>query len=136
MAYAPQVYINLTEFEVSLLPRDHIDYHLFALKVVDRGDDSWAVLHHSWCLEGSVILTCSPAEGDDWVHASVAWRDRMPSYADLKWLHAAVFEDGWAYQVFAPPSDHVNIHEHALHLFGRLDGKPALPDFTDGTGSI
>jgi hypothetical protein len=38
--------------------------------------------------------------------------------------------------VFAPPTDHVNIHEYALHLFGRLDGTPALPDFTAGSGSI
>lgn len=94
-----------------------------------------------WCLrelEGrsSVIVSCAPHDGDEWVHASIARPDRMPDYADLKALHAAVFDEGWAYQVFAPPSDHVNIHEHALHLFGRLDGKPALPDFTRGSGSI
>lgn len=85
---------------------------------------------------GSVIVTCADHDGDEWVHASIARPDEMPTYADLKVLHAAVFGSGWAYQVFAPPSDHVNIHEHALHLFGRLDGKPALPDFTYGTGSI
>lgn len=100
------------------------------------GPDGWRFQH----LDGdaSVIITCAPAGEDsaDWVHASIARTDRMPSYRDLKLLHAAVFGDGWAYQVFAPPSDHVNIHEHALHLFGRLDGRPALPDFTDGTGSI
>jgi hypothetical protein len=60
----------------------------------------------------------------------------VPDYADLKLLHTAVFADGWAYQVFAPPVKHVNIHEHVLHLFGRLDGSPVLPDFTCGTGSI
>jgi hypothetical protein len=31
--------------------------------------------------------------------------------------------------VFAPPSEHVNIHDHALHLWGRLDGARVLPDF-------
>lgn len=87
--------------------------------------------------ESSVIVTCCDQDdGNEWVHASIAHRDRVPSYADLKLLHAAVFDGGWAYQVFAPPSDHVNIHENALHLFGRLDGKPSLPDFTHGTGSI
>jgi hypothetical protein len=47
-----------------------------------------------------------------------------------------VFGDRWAYQVFAPPADHINLHNFALHLWGRLDGKPVLPDFTFGTGSI
>jgi hypothetical protein len=99
------------------------------------GPDGWKMV----ALDGasSVIVSCAPAlDGDEWVHASIARRDEMPSYADLKLLHAAVFDGGWAYQVFAPPSDHVNIHEYALHLFGRLDGQPALPDFTRGLGSI
>jgi hypothetical protein len=84
-----------------------------------------------------VIVTCADyGDGVDWVHASVSRVDVMPSYDDLTMLHAAVFVDGWAYQVFAPPAEHVNIHARALHLFGRLDGRPALPDFTLGTGSI
>jgi hypothetical protein len=97
------------------------------------GPDGWSFMN----LDGhaSVIVSCAPADGEDWVHASIA-RDEMPTYADLKMLHDAVFGDGWAYQVFAPPSEHVNIHEHALHLWGRLDGKPALPDFTQGSGSV
>jgi hypothetical protein len=98
------------------------------------GPDGWRYDHLGG--EGSVIVTNAPHGEHDWIHASIAWATRMPTYADLKVLHAAVFGSGWAYQVFAPPSDHVNIHEHALHLFGRLDGKAALPDFTEGTGSI
>lgn len=98
------------------------------------GQDGWGFLHQNNL--GSVLATCAEYNGDDWVHASIAWRSQTPSYADLKLLHAAVFREGWAYQVFAPPSDHVNIHEYALHLFGRLDGLAVLPDFTEGTGSI
>lgn len=98
------------------------------------GPDGWAFVELNG--DASVIVSCAPHGDADWIHASIARPDRMPDYADLKTLHAAVFGDRWAYQVFAPPSDHVNIHEHALHIFGRLDGKPALPDFTDGTGSI
>jgi hypothetical protein len=97
------------------------------------GPDGWRYDHR---LHGSVIVTNAAHGEHDWVHASIAWPDRMPSYDDLKLLHRAVFGDGWAYQVFAPPADHVNIHSFALHLFGRLDGAPVLPDFTEGTGSI
>lgn len=86
--------------------------------------------------DGRIIVSVAPCGGDDWVHASMSRPDRLPSYDDLKWLHAAVFGDGWAYQVFAPPADHVNIHERVLHLWGRLDGQAALPDFTYGSGSI
>jgi hypothetical protein len=84
---------------------------------------------------GSVIVTMAPFGDDEWVHASIG-RAEMPTYADLKMLHTAVFGDGWAYQVFAPPSDHINLHEHALHLWGRNDGLPALPNFTEGWDSI
>ena len=71
-----------------------------------------------------------------WVHASISDRHAMPTYHQLKMMHDAVFDGGWAYQVFTPPSDHINIHNYCLHLFGRIDGKPALPDFTQGSGSI
>jgi hypothetical protein len=81
--------------------------------------------------DGSVILSVFPDSlGIYWVHASITRKERMPSYEDLKLLHRAVFGDlSWSYQVFAPASQHVNIHEYALHLWGRADGSPALPDF-------
>lgn len=84
----------------------------------------------------SVIVSCADQpDGIEWVHASVAGVDELPSYEELKRLHAAVFAGGYAYQVFAPPSEHVNIPVFALHLWGRLDGKAALPEFGAG-GSI
>ena len=98
------------------------------------GPDGWRWVRRDG--SGSVIVTCSDATGDDWIHASIAWADHMPEYADLTLLHRAVFGDGWAYQVFAPPADHINIHQYALHLWGRLDGQAALPDFTNGSRSI
>lgn len=70
------------------------------------------------------------AEGAHWVHASISRPTQTPSYEDLKALHYAVFgPDRWAYQVFAPAEQHVNIHVHALHLWGRADGARVLPDF-------
>jgi hypothetical protein len=76
-------------------------------------------------------------DGVPWLHASISRRLKMPDYLDLKLLHRAVFGDGaHAYQVFVPRAEHVNDHEFCLHLFGRLDGAPVLPDFTHGTGEI
>ena len=86
---------------------------------------------------GSVIVSQAEHFGDEWLHASIAYERQIPNYDDLTALHRAVFgRKRWAYQVFAPESEHVNIHSYALHLWGRADGKPALPNFAEGFGTI
>lgn len=82
---------------------------------------------------GSLIVSSTDLPDDPtvWTHASVAYTDRLPTYDDLCLLKRAVWgDDGYAYQVFVPASEHVNIHEFALHLWGRADGSPVLPEFT------
>jgi hypothetical protein len=79
---------------------------------------------------GSVIVSQAPIDGADWIHASIAWQDHLPTYRDLALLKDAVFGDQReAYQVFPPGDRHVNIHSFALHLWGRADGARVLPDF-------
>lgn len=80
---------------------------------------------------GAVIVSeYREDDGVEWLHASIAWESRMPSYQDLTVLKAGVFGDRReAYQVFPAGARHVNIHAHALHLWGRADGRQALPDF-------
>lgn len=98
------------------------------------GPDGWCGVSRDHSC--SVIVSCASFDDVEYVHASIANTDHetIPSYHMLVLLHKAVFGDGYAYQVFAPPQQHVNIHEAALHLFGRLDGKPVLPEFgIDGT---
>lgn len=78
----------------------------------------------------SVIVTADHVtDAVDWLHASVAHRDHMPTYQELTQLRDGVFGDGWAYQVFAPRAEHINLNAYALHLFGRADGTRVLPDF-------
>lgn len=117
--------------------------------------DGWRLIHRDG--DGTVLVSCADYGADDllltgptgaalaaellrttplrriWItHASMTRRGRVPSYDDLCRLHRAVWGDtGWSYQVFAPPAAHVNIHEHALHLWGRLDGEPLMPDLTE-----
>ena len=92
------------------------------------GPDGWSLVRRSG--RGSAIVTAAPFDdGHVWVHASISDASFMPSYRDLQALHRAAFGGGYAYQVFAPQADHVNIHTHALHLWGRADGARALPDF-------
>lgn len=85
-----------------------------------------------------IIITIGPtsAISEDILHASVSRRGEMPTYADLVQLHYGAWgSEGWAYQVFAPQNDHVNIHMYALHLWGNPDGSPLLPNYGEG-GSI
>lgn len=96
------------------------------------GPDGWMLTN--LVKRQTLIITAAPADdGTEYIHASIAG-DVMPSYDDLVLLHRAAFGDTYAYQVFTPRARHVNIHQHALHLWGRADGKPVLPEFgSEGT---
>ena len=93
------------------------------------GEDAWFIMGTGRGIIVSVDLESEP--GVEWVHASIGYQQpwRMASYSDLKMLHAAVFGDGHAYQCFVPPDEHINITGNVLHIWGRLDGQPALPNF-------
>lgn len=86
---------------------------------------------------GTIIVTTSELHsaeetGDftDWTHASFSWIDRVPTYDELVRLKEAVWgPEGEAYQIHPRAERHVNIHAYALHLWGRADGAPVLPDF-------
>lgn len=92
----------------------------------------WKFVHATDPAAGSVIITPWDLEDDGivWLHASISRGEQMPSYEDLRALHRAVWgTTGYAYEVHAPDSQHVNIHPNARHLWGRADGKPVLPEF-------
>ena len=90
----------------------------------------WIIHGHAHGYQSTVRVTGDhQSDAANWIHASIGGDGRMPSYEDLQLLHRAVFRDGWAYEVHAPPSDHINIHRYVRHLFGRADGQRALPDF-------
>jgi hypothetical protein len=87
-----------------------------------------------------IIISDAPATDPDtgqsheWRHASISRTDKMPTYADLQLLHQIAWGEGQghAYQCFVPPTEHINIHDLCLHLWGRSDGTRALPAFAQG----
>lgn len=103
------------------------------------GPDGWSTREKHGGM--SVIVTTADHRTragalSTWVHASVAHATVLPTYDDLVWLKRAVWgEEGEAYQVFAPASRHVSLHDFALHLWGRADGAGVLPVF-GAEGSI
>lgn len=101
------------------------------------GPDGWRM--DSYGTTGRVIVTTTPPLADlsVWHHASMSWRDRLPTYEEMGQLHRAIWgRDGWAYHVFAPEDSHINIDENTLHLWGIADGRPIMPDFGAILGSI
>jgi hypothetical protein len=87
----------------------------------------------SGACNGSVIVTQAEHDGAEWIHASIARGQSIPHYRDLCVLKDAVFgPDRYAFQVFPPRSQHINIAAHALHLWGRADGASPLPEFGAG----
>jgi hypothetical protein len=127
--------------------------------VLSRVPPSWSVINLSdsggWFKRGSLqvgITVQRYGSSDIWVHVSVCGRKGqslgpgdprhmssyyLPSFEELKRVkHDFVGEDRWAYQVFPSSKDYVNQQPHTLHLYALMDGKPALPDFTMGLGTI
>lgn len=97
------------------------------------GPDGWMYDALSPVARARIIVTAwTHEDGENWFHASISRTDRMPTYDDLVHLHQAVFQNGYAYQVFVPSDQHVNIHERCLHLWGKADGTPAFPPFDFG----
>jgi hypothetical protein len=97
----------------------------------DRARPGFAVDLVNQRLRLTVIATPWDLEDDgiEWIHASICHHDRIPDYAELKALHAAVFGGRVAYQTFVGTDRHINIRDGVLHLWGRRDGVDALPDF-------
>jgi hypothetical protein len=79
---------------------------------------------------------------DIWVHASLCgWTPSggfvLPNWEAVKRVkHDFIGPDRWAYQVFPSAKDYINQNPYVLHLYAKLNGSPALPDFTWGLGGI
>ena len=81
------------------------------------------------------------SDGHDWIHVSLCGRTNarkfyLPSYEDVARVKHDFLGDRWAYQVFPDERHYINHNPYVLHLWARMNGEPALPDFTHGLGVI
>lgn len=70
MTAQPEPTVRATRYEVSLLPADDINYHLYAINIEDRGADRWAVIRYGSCLaaDGTWSYELRPSSReDDWL---------------------------------------------------------------------
>src|SRR5262245_15125362 len=114
-----------------------------------RVPPSWALAAHSadgaYFRRGNLQAAITLGKYDDgelWLHISVCGRrgpDRffLPDWEDLKRVKRDfIGRDVWAYQVLPGEREYVNQNPYVLHLFAKFDGRPALPDFTRGLGTL
>jgi hypothetical protein len=65
---------------------------------------------------GTLRVLASSAAG--WDHVSVSLKDRCPTWDEMSAMHRMFFRhDECAMQLHVPEPDHVNLHEHCLHIW-------------------
>lgn len=69
-AAVPTAHVQITRYEVSVLPENDINRPVFTINVEHRGGDRWAVVRHKQCMN---------AKGE-W-----SW-ERVPSEREDEWL--------------------------------------------------
>jgi len=86
-----------------------------------------------------IVSVSKEKDNMTWIHISLTRTDKkqLPTYNDMKDVKSALgFDTEYAYQVFPPQNNHVNIHKYVLHLWICADKYQYLPDFTRGSNSI
>lgn len=80
-----------------------------------------------------VLVDCEEKEdGHRWLHVSFSRKDWTPNHADTVKVKEAFIGDRYAYVVYPPREEYVNIHQHCLHLWSKWtedDGR-VLPEFS------
>ena len=79
-------------------------------------------------------LRCQISNGAGWEHVSVSRASRCPSYDDMCWIVRTFWPaDATVMQLHVPAADHINLHEHCLHLWRPIEQPiPRPPNWTVG----
>lgn len=85
-------------------------------------------MHHIVPLK--VLLSISTMkDGQKWVHLSVSYPDRLPSWEELKKVkNEFLGEHVEAIHVLPKAADYVNLHPHCLHLWAPYEHSWAAPN--------
>ena len=85
------------------------------------GDGSNGVFQVSSPIDGG-SLNIIASVGDNWDHVSVSCENRCPNWPEMEHVKRLFFRDQeTVMQLHVPPSDHINLHPHCLHLWRPLE---------------
>lgn len=81
------------------------------------GDETCGMFHVPSPIDRAPIRVIA-STGMGWDHVSVSRSNRCPNWPEMEHVKRLFFrDDETAMQLHVPPSDHVNIHPHCLHLW-------------------
>lgn len=81
-----------------------------------------------------VLIDCEvKSDGNEWIHVSCSAKSWTPTHEDMALVKREFIGDRYAYSVWPPESQYVNIHSHCLHLWARWtdDDGQVLPEFSE-----
>ena len=100
--------------------------------IIDRWGDGYRLLQKGGGLR--VIVDCEmKADGSPWLHVSVSRKSWTPTHEDMARVKRDfIGDDRYAYSIWPPKENYVNIHSHCLHLWARMDTPDGrvLPEFS------
>ncbi|MFG3046295.1 hypothetical protein ACGFZR_15365 [Streptomyces sp. NPDC048241] len=105
----PEATVQITRYEVSVLPADDINRHVFTINVEYRGDGRWAVVRHQRCLNAA----------GEW-----SW-ESIPSEREDDWLAAHRFDETTALRLAREAAPHIVVNGHtAADAVAHKQGQP------------
>ena len=113
------------------------DYWKEQFGLPDHPPNSGNIPFRAWThgLAGlNVFRSLSKAGGEDWIHISVARRDRMPTWQELSKVRLEFLgEEIEAYHVIPRKEDYINIHAFCLHIWAPRDFTRRIANLQDLT---
>ena len=99
----------------------------------DDGNGVFIVKIHSPA-RPPVTLTIIASNGMGWDHVSVSHKTRTPKWDEMEKIKRMFFEDNeTAMQLHVSVANHINVHDHCLHLWRPQDDViPAPPGIMVG----
>jgi hypothetical protein len=85
------------------------------------------------------IIDCSQKDDDRWwVHISISRQSRTPTHEEMAAAKVSFLGNRYAYAVYPPVEQYVNIHAHCLHLWAVIDVGDGriLPEFSSELSGI
>lgn len=86
----------------------------------------------------AIMDCCRKDDEQFWLHVSVSRAKAIPSHLDMARVKSAFIGNRYAYSVWPPEENYVNIHPNCLHLWccvNDSDGR-ILPEFSADLGGV
>lgn len=91
------------------------------------GDHEAGMFRVPSSIDGAQI-TIIASVGEGWDHVSASRVDRCPTWEEMEQIKRMFFrDDECAFQLHVPPSDHISVHPHCLHIWRPVNGKFPMP---------